>query len=207
MNGSPRCPRCGEVLLPPTVMHERFECSRHGPVAPLHDAVLPTPDVLAQLAKSADVPLWLPWPMPTTWLFTGLRLVGGGKQPVEAAVVGLTGRGLSLGPSDLLIVSEQPGTGLGASLAGAAEPDPDLTATAAVTKIRAAGYQTPLWAVDGPGRAAYVGEAAGSWLWLIAWPEAAWSVVDDDLQLVDVRSVSPFPDVPTGALMPRLAGS
>lgn len=205
MTGSPRCPRCGEALLPPTVMHERFECSRHGPVAPLHDPVLPGPEALATLAKCSDVPFWLPWPLPATWVFTGLRLVGGGKEPVEAVVIGLTGRGLTQGPSDLLIVAEQPGTGLGAALAGTTEPDPDLTTSAAVTKIRAAGYQTPLWSLESPDRAAYVGEAAGQWLWLVAWPQASWAVVDDDLQLVDLRGTGALADLPTGALMPRLA--
>lgn len=205
MNGTTRCPRCGEALLPPTPMHERFECTQHGPVAPMYDAVLPAPDALAQLARSSPVPFWLPWPMPATWLFTGLRLAGGGKQPVEAVVTGLTGRGLTTGPSDLLIVAEQPGTGLGATLAGTAEPDPDLTSNAAATTIRAGGTLTPLWLLETTDRAAYVGEAAGQWLWLIAWPQEAWSVVDDDLQLVDVRAAPPLADLPTGALMPRLA--
>lgn len=185
-------------------MHEQFECAQHGPVAPMYDAMLPTPEALTQLARSSQVPFWLPWPMPATWLFTGLRLVGGGRQPVEAVVTGITGRGLTSGPSDLLIVAERPGTGLGASLAGTQEPSPDVMSNVAATKIRTGGTQTPLWLLGAEGCAAYVGEAAGQWLWLIAWPEAAWSVVDDDLQLVDVREAPPLADLPTGALMPRL---
>lgn len=187
-------------------MHEGFLCSQHGAVAPLHPPLLPGSDALMQLARGAGVPFWLPWPLPARWLFTGLRLVGGGRHPIQAVIVGLSGQGLSVGPSDLLIVAETPGTGLGARLAGVPEPDPGFTVSPAATKIRANGWPTPLWSIETGGPAAYVGEAAGEWLWLLAWPDAAWTVIHDDLQLTDLRTSPRALDVPAGALMPRLAG-
>lgn len=203
---SVQCPRCGEALRPPTLMHEQFHCPRHGAVAPLHEPVLPVGEALTRLAAGSEVPYWLPWPLPARWLFTGLRLAGGGKEPVAAVVIGLSGQALAEGPADLLIVAEIPGTGLGAHLAGVAEPDPGFTALQAATKIRVGGWPTPLWTLPTEGPAAYVGEAAGQWLWLIAWPEAAWTVIHDNLHLVDLRDCPPTMDVPAGALMPRLVG-
>ncbi len=204
MPADPSCPRCGSDLLAPTVMHERFECPQHGPVAPLHGPLLPAADALARLATDSDVPFWVPWPLPGSWLFSGIQLAGGGREPIEAAVVALTGHGMSEGPSDAMIIAEKPGTGLGAAWAGVSEPDPDLTTQPATTKIRAAGWPTPLWHVDTPDRAAYVGEAAGCWLWFVAWPDTAWPVIDDELRLVDLRDPAAPGDVPAGALQPRL---
>lgn len=204
MSPEPTCPRCGNDLLPPTVMHERFECPVHGPVAPLHRPLLPAPEALVALAATSDVPVWLPWPLPASWLFTGLQLVGGGKQPIEAAAVGLTGHGMAEGPSDVVIVAEKPGTGLGARWAGVGEPDPDLTSRPATTKAKVAGWPTPLWNVETEGRAVFVGEADGCWLWVISWPDTAWPVLDDDLRLIDLRHEASPSDIPTGALLPRL---
>jgi hypothetical protein len=201
----PVCPRCGAPLLAPTVMHERYECPRHGSVGPLHPPLLPGPEALTTLAADSDVPFWLPWPLPASWLFAGLQLVGGGREPIEAVTVGFTGHGMSEGPSDLVIVAEKPGTGLGARWAGALEPDPDLTTTRpSTTKAKVGGWQTPLWSLDAPGRAAFVGQAAGCWLWLVTWPDTAWPVLDEHLQLVDLRDTPTISDVPTGALLPRL---
>lgn len=190
--------------MTPTLMHERYECPQHGAVPPEHPPILPGSDALTALAGSSDVPFWMPWPLPASWLFAGLQLVGGGKEPVDAVVVGLTGHGMTQGPSDVVIVAEKPGTGVGARWAGVSEPDPDLTTKPATTKARAAGWQTPLWNVDTPGRAAFVGQAGGCWLWLVTWPDTAWPVLDDDLHLIDLRAPGTHVDIPTGALLPRL---
>lgn len=203
MNEDPCCPRCGAALLTPTVMREHHECPSHGPVPAQHAPLLPSARALSALAAESDVPFWVPWPLPGSWVFAGVQLVGGGRQRVEAVTVGLTGRGMSQGPSDLLIIGEKPGTGVGARWAGVREPDPALMAQPATTKIRTAGWPTPLWSLDTPGRAAYVGESAGCWLWLITWPETAWSVFDLDLQLRDLRDGVEL-DLPGGALLPRL---
>ena len=207
MPAKPECPRCGTLLRPPNVMHESYLCPQHGQVAPLQPAVLPDPDQMHNLLASAAVPAWLPWPLPATWVFTGLRIVGGDSGPSRAVAIGLTGTSLATGPADLIIVSEQPGTGLGARLAGLASPDPDqgLFAEPATITVTAAGWPTPLWSLPGDAdRTSYVGVAAGEWLWLVGWPELTWSVIHDDLRLIDVRKADRLADLPRGALMPRL---
>ena len=52
-----------------------------------------------------------------------------------------------------------------------------------------------------------MGEAAGLWLWLVAWPETADLMVHDDLTLVDLRDTGHALDLPYGALSPHLASS
>lgn len=201
------CPRCGASLRAPNLMHDGYLCPRHGEVRPLHPAVLPDSQGLLSLVRGAQVPAWLPWPLPPTWLFTGMRLVGGGALPVSAVAIGLTGASLTSGPADLVIVSEQPGTGLGARFAGLDDPEPghSILQRPADTTLDAAGWPTPVWSLPAKDdRAVYVGEAAGEWLWLIAWPEIAWSVIHDDLRLVDLRSPQLLGDLPVGAKMPRL---
>ena len=197
------CPRCGAPTLPPTPMHEHHECPQHGPVPPVHAPLLPGADALTRLAADSDVPFWLPWPLPPSWLFAGVQITGGGREPVAAVTMAFTGHGLTAGPSDAVIVAERPGTGLGARWAGVAEPDPDLTARPATTKARVAGWPTPLWHLEAPARAAFVGEAAGCWLWLVTWPDSAWPVLDERLVLVDLRDTD-VADLPAGALTPRL---
>lgn len=207
MGAETQCPRCGEPLSSPNLMHAEFLCSRHGAVPPLQPAALPDPAVLVSLAARSDVALWLPWPLPPTWLFTGVRLVGGGSNGrVLATAMGLTGQGLENGPSDLLIVAEKPGTGLGSRLAGIQQVDPGsvFVGQESVAKIHAGGWPTPLWTVPSPDRSIYVGEAGGDWLWLISWPASGWGVVHGDLRLVDLRETAQLTDLPTGALMPRL---
>ncbi len=208
MANDPQCPSCGSALRPPNLMHEQHLCPQHGEVAPLHPAVLPDVTTLQRVVRGAAVPAWLPWPMPATWVFTGLRLVGGGPQPVSAVAVALTGASLTSGPADLIIVSEQPGTGLGPRIAGlsGAQSVSAMLQRPADAMVDTGGWANPVWslpAVD--DRAVYVGEAAGEWLWLIAWPEIAWSVIHDGLRLVDLRGTQPLGDLPIGALMPRLA--
>ncbi|MEI2716773.1 MAG: DUF6758 family protein [Candidatus Nanopelagicales bacterium] len=203
MSDDPRCPRCGVELLAPTVMREYHACPTHGPVPVQHPPRLPSSATLTALAAESDVPFWVPWPLPATWVFAGIQVVGGGRQPIEAATLGFTGRGMSAGPSDLLIVGEKPGTGVGARWAGVPEPAPSLMAQPATTKIRTAGWPTPLWSLESPGRAAYVGESAGCWLWLITWPDTSWSVFDLDLELRDLRDGIAI-DLPSGAMLPRL---
>ncbi len=191
------------ATLPPTVMHEQHECPQHGPVSPVRAPALPNSAALASLAAGSQVPFWLPWPLPAAWLFAGVRVVGGGRQPVQAVAMAFSGRGLAAGPADVIIVAETPGTGFGARWAGVAEPEPDLVSGPATTKARVAGRPTPLWHLPTAGRGAFVGEAAGCWLWFVSWPDSAWPAFDDDLVLVDLREHD-VADLPTGALLPRL---
>lgn len=207
MEAETECPRCGARLRLPNLMRDGYLCPQHGEEAPLHMPLLPDPENLPALLSTATVPAWIPWPLPANWVFTGLRMVGGGPAPISAVAVALTGAALTAGPADLVIISEQPGTGLGARFAGIDSQDPDsnMLANPPATNIHAASWPTPLWSLpSSDDRAIYVGEAAGVWLWLIAWPELAWSVMHDDMRLIDIRTADRLADLPVGAAMPRL---
>jgi hypothetical protein len=212
-----RCPRCLREAQPPNLRTTRWCCAEHGEIAPLHRAVTAAPDTVSQLAARSQVPVWLPWPLPTAWLLTGVQVAGDDHSGWLATVVALSGpnplfttdRPTPL-DADLLVVAEQPGTGLGARLAGIADVDPGPALTAAMTgsgphaTIEAAGHAVPLWSVPaGPSRdgdrAVYVGEAASVWLWLIALPAEAGAIVLEDLRMVDLRAPEHALDLPTGA--------
>lgn len=57
-----------------------------------------------------------------------------------------------------------------------------------------------------PERAAFVGEAMGSWLWLILWPASAGVLLVEQLELLDLRDPGVQADLPFGAPSPLLPG-
>jgi hypothetical protein len=55
-----------------------------------------------------------------------------------------------------------------------------------------------------PEGAAYVGEAAGVWLWALLWPVHAAAVLLEPFELIDARDPGLELNLPFGALSPRL---
>jgi hypothetical protein len=192
-------------------MTSSWTCEVHGPVDPYHAAPRPSDDGLAWLLKVTQVPVWLPWPMPAGWLVTGMTYAGDDRHGGRASALACSGAAPLGGMGELVFVAEEPGVGLGAWMAGLPGPDPgaDLLTTQPGARLDAAGWPTPLWEIprdlEHPAdRAAWVGEAGGLWLWLIAWPETADLLVHDSLALVDLRDTGHALDLPYGALSPRL---
>jgi hypothetical protein len=158
----------------------------------------------------------VPHPIPDGWLLSGLQWAGDDAGGTVACVVALSGPhpipevGDEDPTADLLFIAEQPGIGLGAHLAGLHEVDagPLLQEKArrdpAEIKIDSDGHEIPLWSVPVEGGIAYVGEASGVWLWLLAWPATAAAVLLTRFALVDVREAGHDVDLPCGALTPRL---
>lgn len=209
MRAEPSCPRCGGGLHPPGLWSSAWLCERHGAVHPLQPVVQPTAELLHRTVSTAAVPVWLPWPLPKGWLVTGLAHAGDERTSARATAVACTGPAPLGGACDLLIIAEEPGVGLGAAFAGLAGldggPVPDDRAPDA--KVHAAGHPTAVWSLaSGPGRAVYVGESHGCWLWVVLWPESSGFLLIDDFVLTDLRSVGHELDVPFGALSPRLTG-
>lgn len=206
------CPRCGDGVRPPGLWSDSWTCQIHGAVAPLHPAIMGSDDALRQLGLRSQVPLWLPWPLPADWLVSGMRVAGDDHTGPVAAVLACSGPNPLVVDAndshvaDLLLVSEQPGVGLAARLAGLAGLDPgDAVGQGSPhLKLTVGGHDTPLWALETDGVAAYVGEAAGVWLWTIAWPQTALAVLLEQFELRDVRDLVPLPELPYGALSPRL---
>jgi len=167
----------------------------------------PSADCLDHLVRNARVPIWLPWPLPLGWVVTGFAYAGDDRTGGVAAVVACSGPSPLGGGGEMLLVAEEPGVGLGARFAGLPGPDPGdgLGVGAPHAKIEAAGHPTALWSLDSPDAAVYVGEAKGNWMWAILWPGSAGVLLLEDLHLRDLRNYQPMPDLPYGALSPRLS--
>jgi len=176
-------------------------------VHPLQPVVQPTAELLHGISTHTTVPVWLPWPLPRGWLLTGIVTAGDERTGARATAVACSGPAPLGGVAELLLVAEEPGIGLGARFAGIDGPDPGSVPAdhAADAKVQMAGHPTALWALEAPlDRAVYVGEALGSWIWAVLWPESAGFLLIDDFSLTDLRAAGPGLDVPFGALSPRL---
>ena len=67
-----------------------------------------------------------------------------------------------------------------------------------------ANHVAPLWLVESDGTAVFAGEVAGSWLWVLLWPDTAGVMLLEPLPLRDLRDPGQELDLPFGALSPRL---
>ncbi|RAS31383.1 hypothetical protein BCL80_105385 [Streptomyces avidinii] len=176
----------------------------------MQPVVPPSVEALGVVVHRARVPVWMPWPLPVGWLFTGAAYAGDDRSGGRATVVACSGPGPLGGMAELLLVAEELGVGLGARYAGLDGPDPGpgmRVDEAPDAKVLAAGRPTALWHVkDAPAdRAVFAGEARGLWLWAVVWPEQSGLLMYDELVLTDLRDAGGEVDLlPCGALTPRL---
>ena len=212
MRGEPSCPRCGGRVRAPGLFTDTWQCDAHGTVHPLQPVVPPSVQALTVAVARAEVPIWMPWPLPVGWLFTGIAHAGDDLSGARATAVACSGPGPLGGPGELVLVAEEIGVGLGARFAGLPGPDPgDAIAVDKPphAKVLAAGRPTALWHVSGTpdDRAVFVGEARGLWLWAVAWPEGSGLLLYDELVLTDLRDAGAEIELlPCGAISPRLLG-
>ncbi|MDT0202078.1 DUF6758 family protein [Nocardioides sp. AE5] len=186
------CPRC------PTGLATDLTCPTHGAVAaPLWRPETATYDALAEhLSRAADFPTYLPWPLPSGWSVVDFGVVhdAGVSRATVSSVVGWTDED---GPIDLIVVSEEPGTGLGARIAGTVHSDPghEIAADRAMARVRVESQAVPVWAIptpeggEGMERIVVAGEAAGRWLWLVLQPASAVMLLARDIGLVDISGL------------------
>jgi len=210
MRGEPSCPKCGGRVRAPGLFSDFWRCAEHGAVHPLQPVVPPSVEALGVVVNRARVPVWMPWPLPVGWLFTGVASAGDDRSGGRATAVACSGPAPLGGPGELLLIAEELGIGLGARYAGIPGPDPGAHISLggpAVTKVLAAGRPTPLWHVEGApaDRAVFAGEAFGLWLWAVVWPEQSGLMMYEELILTDLREAGAEVElVPCGALSPRL---
>jgi len=206
VKSEPVCPRCFARTLPPDLMSSEWRCATHGEVAPYHRALAEPERVLDMLPARSRVPVWMPDPMPVNWYPSGIAWAGDERTGARAVALAATGPSPVGGPGDLVLVADEPGVGLGASLAGLRGPGADGVASRPEAKVEAAGHQTPLWPVASPpDRAGFVGEALGVWLWVILWPADAALLLLEDLVILDLRDAPEGADPPMfGAASPYL---
>ena len=206
MTEVPTCPRCAGELRAPGYWSSAWRCERHGEVLPFYLAPQPCLAAIERLVGDAQVPVWVPRPLPSGWTVTGVGWAGDARTRARATLIALSGPSPSQGAADMLVIAEEPGIGLGSRFAGLAGPDPGAAPDCAPdVKIEAAGHPTPLWrTAQTEGRCTLVGESKGQWLWTILWPEAAWRILDK-VQLHDLRDGGhPELELVYGAPTPRL---
>lgn len=210
MRGEPSSPKCGGRVRAPGLFADSWQCGVHATVHPLQPVVPPSVQALAVVVNRAQVPVWMPWPLPVGWLFTGVVSAGDDPSGGRATAVACSGPGPLGGAGEMLLVAEELGVGLGALYAGidGLDPGPMMCVDRPPhTKVHAAGRPTPLGHVSGApeDRAVFAGEARGLWLWVIVWPEQAGVLLYDEFVLTDLRDAGAEVDLlPCGALSPRV---
>ncbi|MDX6215275.1 MAG: hypothetical protein QOG99_859 [Frankiales bacterium] len=167
-------------------MSSDWTCADHGKVQPWY---VGSADVIPKVAATSRVPLWSPQLLIAGWTVGGVGWCGDERTGASATVLAVSGPSPLGGPADMLLVSEEPGVGLGAALAGLPALDPGSCAEGAPdAKILAANHPTALWRCDSAAdRVAFVGEASGVWLWAVLWPPAAELVLLEHVELHDLR--------------------
>jgi hypothetical protein len=202
------CPRCDSVVREPSVWSSAYHCGQHGEVHPLRSALSPSQEGLDGVLRQARVPVWVPWPLPQGWLVTGFAAAGDDRTGTRGCSVALSGPNPVGGPAEMMLISEEPGVGLGARFAGLDGPDPGshFAKGPPAGVVQFANHELPLWNVDTQGRAAFAGEVSGNWLWLVLWPDTAGMILVEPLPLRDLRDPGQDLDLPFGALSPQLPG-
>ena len=195
MTLAPGCPRC-----PSSVSDEggTWRCADHGIVAPLwRPATTDYVSFTEHLNRSADVPSLMPWPLAPGWTVTDFGFVAAEGHEAKASFVACAGPSDADGVVELTVVSEEPGVGLGARIAGAPRTDPgaDIGEGPPHVKVRIDGHPVSLWAVSTSAadvtfdRSVFAGEAHGRWLWLVLRPASAALLLNDEWVLHDLSDL------------------
>jgi hypothetical protein len=196
----PACAQCGTVLVSEGATD--WVCTLHGTVQPCWRAVEVSYEAFAEhLVLSRGLPTWIPWPLPPGWSVTDFGCVGGEGETPRATFATSTGVHPRDGGVSLTVVTEEPGVGLGAHLAGVPHTDPGraMTGQPAAMRLRLDGASVPLWPVPGAAggeegledRTVLAGEAQGRWLWIVVTPAEAVLGLVDRAQLGDAASLGP----------------
>lgn len=161
------------------------------------------------LSCAGTLPTYLPWPMEPGWRVTGFAWVGDAATDTVATMTCCSGYTVPDGPVEVCVVTEEPGTGLGARVARTPwlDPGPDAAQGPPVAKVALDGQNAKLWSVSSQqqqegDRAALVGEAGGRWLWLTVRPASAVLLLSQGWSLRDVSAFgSVLVDLPFGGPM------
>lgn len=185
------CPRCSG---PVTEEAGGWSCADHGAVPPLWRPSDATYDAFGEhLSAAAGFPTYLPWPLSPGWHVTDFGVVGEPGSP-RATVTAVSGTSPLDGIVEVLLVSEEPGTGLGARCAGTVHSDPgtQIAGTPPTARVRVGSQGIPLWPISTSDadttldRSVFAGEASGRWLWVVLRPASAMLLLADEWILADV---------------------
>jgi hypothetical protein len=190
------CPRC---TTPGLEADGSWHCPEHGQLLPLWRPGAASYDGFAEhLTTAAAFPTYVPWPMSPGWHVTDFGVVAG-KGGAVATVSCCSGTSELDGAVDVLVVSEEPGIGIGGRCAGfrSAHPGPEVGEGPPTAHVRVDTHEVALWSVSTSSadadfdRAVLVGEAHGRWLWIVLRPASALLLLRDDWILRDVSGFGP----------------
>lgn len=202
------CPRCTSAVAE---AEEVWSCPVHGTIHPLWRPEEVNYESFAELvARSEDLPTYLPWPMSPGWSISDFGCVAGGGR-TYATMTTTVGTSDLDGPVEVTVISEDPGVGLGTRCAGTAYDDPgeQIGLGPHAIHVRAGGRPVRMWAVDPSlddalfAKSVFAGEADGRWLWLVIRPASAALLLRDEWLLADVTGFGPEAlEMPFGGARP-----
>lgn len=190
----PGCTRCSVRL-------EDDRCPEHGAVPPLWRPEAASASSFSEhLSHAADFPTYLRWPMEPGWKVADFAAVGPPER-VQATLTALAGTSAEDGDVQVLVVTEEPGTGLGARIAGTPGSDPGehLSHGRPMAQVKVGPHAVKVWHVPtaaGDGvldRIVLAGEAAGRWLWLVLRPATAVLMLTEPWELADASGFRAVP--------------
>jgi hypothetical protein len=196
------CPRCSAPIA--ELEPNAWSCPEHGGVVPLWRPRESTYDEFAgHLERAGTFPTYLPWPLGPGWTVSDFAVVAG-ADGARATLACVSGTSVLDGPVDVMVVSEEPGTGLGARVAGLGgsssepvDPGSEVGQGTSLVKVRLGTHPVGLWSVSTAGtegewdRSVLAGEAEGRWLWLVLRPASAILLLRDDWILRDISASGP----------------
>ena len=197
MSPSVGCPRCSSAV---TRAGEGWDCLDHGPIDPLWRPRKVSYDAFADhLRASTAMPTFLPWPLSPGWAVTDFACVAAAPERATATMTCCSGPSALDGPVDVMVITEEAGVGLGARIAGTADPDPGAHVGDAppAVRVRIERQDVPLWPVPTSGtgeewdRSVVAGEADGRWIWMVLRPASAVLLLRDDWILRDAAQSGP----------------
>lgn len=209
MSLSVGCPRC---TSPVTRTETGWACPEHGVIEPLRRPEVASYDAFAEhLLASVAVPTYLPWPLGPGWQVSDFAVVGADPERARATMTCCSGTSLLDGPVEVILVTEEAGTGLGQRLAGTTREDPgaEIGAGSPSVRVRIDRQSVPLWPISTSAahgewdRSVVAGEADGRWLWIIMRPASAVLLLRDDWILSDASQAGPhLVELPFGGPAP-----
>lgn len=150
------------------------------------------------LQRSGDLPVYLPWPLPPGWEITEFGCVTGPEDRPLAVTVTVAGHSQLDGYVAVQIITEEPAVGFAERILRIrSDAEEALASGPAMLRLHLEGHSVGLWPIAAAhdtevlGRAGFVGEADGRWLWLVVRPASAALLLRDDWLLADATGFGP----------------
>jgi hypothetical protein len=185
-----------------------WRCPVHGTISPLwRPAVADYGSFAEHVSLTGALPTFVPWPVPPGWTVDDFGCVAAGEGQGRASFVTCSGPSDPDGVVEVSLVSEEPGVGLGARVAGLVRTDPgaEIGEVPPQARVRIGGHPVPLWylltsdADADLDRSVFAGEAEGRWLWVVLRPAPAALLLQDEWVLQNLSDLGPaLVDLPFG---------